>query len=122
MDPKRPSPPLPHGLNVTILTAVSRGGYILGISTAELARVLGCDPDDHITMSDWASINDSHFYAAPEKHFSHDTAIAETVAMGVPRVVLYKIPKDKGKKSTQPEALEIEVDKKKSTRKKKPAS
>lgn len=78
-------------------------------------------------MSDWASINDAHFYAAPEKHFSHDTAIAETVAMGVPRVVLYKIPKDKGKKVAQPTpappTVEVEVDKKKTTRKKKsPAS
>jgi len=127
MDPKRPSPPLPHGMNVTVLSTASRGGFILGIGTAELSRILGCDPDDHITMSDWASINDAHFYAQNEKQFSYEAAIAETVAIGLPRVVLYKIPKDKGKKVAQPvtaqPTVEVEVDKKKTTRKKKsPAS
>lgn len=114
-------------MNVTVLSTASRGGFILGIGTAELSRILGCDPDDHITMSDWASINDAHFYAQNEKQFSYEAAIAETVAIGLPRVVLYKIPKDKGKKVAQPvtaqPTVEVEVDKKKTTRKKKsPAS
>jgi len=128
MDPKRPSPPLPHGMNVIVLSTTSRGGFILGISAVELSRILSCDPDDHITMSDWSSINDAHFYAAPDGRFSYETAIAETVAIGLPRVVLYRIPKDKGKKrEVQAEAAlpaaAPKVDKKKTTRKKKsPAS
>lgn len=126
MDPKRPSPPLPNGMNVTVLSTTSRGGFILAIDSVELSRILGCDPDDHITMSDWSSVNDAHFYAQNEKQFSYETAIAETVAIGLPRVVLYKIPKDKGKKVAQPEvtppAVEAEGVKKKSTRKKKSAS
>lgn len=125
MDPKRPSPPLPNGMNVTVLSASSRGGFILAINSAELSQILGCNPNDHITMSDWSSINDAHFYAQNEKHFSYETAIAETVAIGLPRVVLYKIPKDKDKKitpTTQPEPTPTSEQtqvKKKTTRKKK---
>lgn len=97
-DKNRPSPPLPNGMSVTILSTTSRGTTIIGINSEELARVLGCDPSDHITMSDWSSINDSHFYAERESKFSYETAIAETAAMRVPRVVLHKI-KDKSKKA-----------------------
>jgi len=101
MDLKRPSPPLPHGLKVTIMYAMSRGGALLGIESADLAQILGLDPSDYISMSDWASINDAHFYAAVDDRFSYDIAIAEAAVMNLPRVVFYRILKEKHKKPIQ---------------------
>ena len=45
----------------------------------------------HALISDWASINDAHFYAEKTSRFSLDRAAHEAAALGVPRVVLFRI-------------------------------
>jgi len=90
--------------------AVSRGGALLGIESADLAQILGLDPSDYIRMSDWASINDAHFYAAPDGRFSYDTAVAEAAVMNVPRVVFYRIPKEGNKKVIQAASVDETVE------------
>jgi hypothetical protein len=100
MDPKRPSPPLPAGIRVTVMYAISRGQPFMGIESSELARVLNIDEDDYIKMSDWSSVNDAYFYSARHERFSYDIAVADAAAMNVPRIVFYRIPKDGYKTKT----------------------
>jgi len=80
---------------VRILSPFSRGGNIYGIDAEEISKHTGIPADDHIGLSDWASINDAHFYVAKASRFSYDIAAQEAAAMGVPRVVLYRIPEKK---------------------------
>jgi hypothetical protein len=79
-------------MNVRILSAVSRGGNIYGIDAEEISKHTGIPVTDHARISDWASINDAHFYAERGARFSLDKAAQEAAAMGVPRVVLFRIP------------------------------
>jgi len=95
MDPNRRTTSLPKGMFVRILSPFSRGGNIYGIDAEEISKHTGIPADDHIGLSDWASINDAHFYVAKASRFSYDIAAQEAAAMGVPRVVLYRIPDKK---------------------------
>lgn len=92
MDPNRRTTSLPKGMNVRILSAVSRGGNIYGIDAEEVSKHTGIPVTDHARISDWASVNDAHFYAERGARFSLDRAAQEAAAMGVPRVVLFRIP------------------------------
>lgn len=92
MDPNRRTTSLPKGMNVRILSAVSRGGNIYGIDAEEVSKHTGIPATDHAHISDWASVNDAHFYAEKPTRFSLDQAAQEAAAMGVPRVVLFRIP------------------------------
>lgn len=92
MDPNRRTTSLPKGMNVRILSAVSRGGNIYGIDAEEVSKHTGIPVTDHARISDWASVNDAHFYAEKPLRFSLDKAAQEAAAMGVPRVVLFRIP------------------------------
>lgn len=92
MDPNRRTTSLPKGMNVRILSAVSRGGNIYGIDAEEVSKHTGIPVTDHARISDWASVNDAHFYAEKPPRFSLDKAAQEAAAMGVPRVVLFRIP------------------------------
>lgn len=91
MDPNRRTTPLPKGMMVRILSPISRGGNIYGIDAEEVSKHTGIAMDDHMGLSDWASVNDALFYAERPGRFSLDDAAAQAAAMGVPRVVLFKI-------------------------------
>lgn len=95
MDTNRKTTALPKGMMVRILSPYSRGGNIYGIDAEEVSRHTGISAEDYIALSDWASINDAHFYAQKGSRFSYDLAAQEAAAMGVPRVVLYRIPEKK---------------------------
>lgn len=104
MDPSRRTTSLPKGMTVRILSVISRGGNIYGIDAEEVSTHTGIPIHDHARLSDWASVNDAHFYAAVPKRFSFDTAAAEAVAMELPRVVLFHIiPKQTEKEKTEEE-------------------
>ncbi len=92
MDPNRRTTSLPSGMNVRILSTISRGGNIYGIDAEEVSKFTGIDAKNHIALSDWASQNDAYFYAAIQAKFSLEYAAHEAAAMGVPRVVLFVIP------------------------------
>jgi hypothetical protein len=118
MDPNRRTTSLPKGMNVRILSAVSRGGNIYGIDAEEVSKHTGIPVTDHARISDWASVNDAHFYAEKPTRFSLDQAAQEAAAMGVPRVVLFRIP-DKAADPPPEEPKEKPTKKRKTPAKKK---
>lgn len=91
MDPNRRTTPLPKGMMVRILSPISRGGNIYGIDAEEVSKHTGIPLDSHALLSDWASVNDALFYMAAPGSFSLDEAAAQAAALGVPRVVLYRL-------------------------------
>jgi len=91
MGPNRHTTSLPVGMNIRILSTISRGGNIYGIEAEEVSKYTGIDVTNHALISDWASINDSHFYAEKTNQFSLERAAHEAAALGVPRVVLFRI-------------------------------
>lgn len=91
MDPKRTTTSLPSGMNVRILTPVSRGGNIYGIDAEEVSKHTGLPLEDYKRISDWASFNDALFYIKKTHLFSMDEAAQQAAAMNLPRVVLYKL-------------------------------
>jgi|GEM_PF-4164317 len=113
MDPNRRTTSLPKGMIVRILSVTSRGGNIYGIDADEVSKHTGISIDDHKQLSDWASVNDAHFYAENTRRFSYDSAATQAAAMCLPRVVLFHIP-DKSKlqepeKKEQVPAPEVKV-------------
>lgn len=91
MDPNRRTTSLPKGMLVRILSTVSRGGNVYGIDAEEVSKHTGIALDDHKALSDWASVNDALFYAERPGRFSLDEAADQAAAMGVPRVVLFRM-------------------------------
>ena len=91
MDPNRRTTSLPIGMSIRILSTISRGGNIYGIEAEEVSKYTGIDVANHALISDWASINDAHFYAEKTSRFSLERAAHEAAALGVPRVVLFRI-------------------------------
>jgi len=91
MDPNRRTTPLPKGMMVRILSPISRGGNIYGIDAEEVSKHTGIPLHSHALLSDWASVNDALFYMAAPGSFSLDEAAAQAAALGVPRVVLYRL-------------------------------